>query len=126
MMVLAGIVLAAAAPAGQPGWVVAAPTSAAPGLSRALGGVSVEYRTAPEDYDKVRLTVEACGQNPWYQEDSIDPQGNTAAERAADVRQDIAEQFSNARLNCTLPDDAEARLMEGFDAAYVHMDATRK
>ena len=42
------------------------------------------------------------------------------------VRQDIAGQFRNARLNCTLPDDAESRLMEGFDAAYVRMDATRK
>jgi hypothetical protein len=75
MLTLAGIVLAVAAQAGQPAWVVTAQGGATPVLMR---------------------------------------------------RQDIAEQFGNAWLNCTLPEDAEARLMDGFEAAYVRLDATRK
>jgi hypothetical protein len=101
MLAFVGIVLAA--PAGQPGWIVTELTSVATALSRALGGVSIEYRTAREDYDKVSLTVEACGQNPWCQEDSITPKGDSATERAADVREDIAGQFRNARLNARCP-----------------------
>jgi hypothetical protein len=126
MLMLAGIVLAVAAQAGQPGWVVTAQGGATPVLMRVLGGVSVEYHPLHEDCDRVRLTVDPCGQNPWYQEDSVTRQGDIAAQRAAELRQDIAEQFGNARLNCTLPEDAEARLMDGFEAAYVRLDATRK
>ncbi|MBW8784819.1 MAG: hypothetical protein JF593_09300 [Novosphingobium sp.] len=128
MAILAGLLLAAAAaaPAVPEGWTVTAADAKAPVLAHTLVPVTIEYRTVPDDYDTLTLTVDPCGQGPWHEKDSIAPQGDTPAARAADLRKAIADEFHNARLNCTLPEWIEAAMLAGFDAAYLQLEAAKK
>ena len=108
-----------------PGWVVGKSDDSPVTLSRTLEAVTIEYRYVPDDYDTLKLTVDPCGDGPWYIKDSMDPQGASAAERGKFVATTIAEDLHNARLNCTLPAGVEDRLQAGFAQAWAQFEVAK-
>jgi len=101
------LVLAAPARAADGDWAVGKG-----GMSRTIENVTVDYRLRPGDTDQLVIVVKGCGDEPWGMSEDlstglVDP-----------VREAMAEEFANARLNCTLSEGLEARFLAGFDAAF--------
>ncbi|MBW8755673.1 MAG: hypothetical protein JF595_16305 [Sphingomonadales bacterium] len=115
-----GLLLAAlssAVAAAEPASWSVSPTA----FSRTLENVSIDYHLVPDDYDSLKVTVTPCDASPtpWYEKDDLAP------EAAQDVRNAIAEELHNARLNCKLADGLEDRIMTGFDAAYAQFETLK-
>jgi hypothetical protein len=101
-------------------WSVGKTAASPVALSRTLESVSIDYHLVPDDYDSLKVTVTACGEGgPWYEKDDLAPKA------AQDVRDAIAEELHNARLNCKLADGLEDRIMTGFDAAYAQFETLK-
>ena len=116
----AGPALADMPPAG---WVVAKTPDSPASMVRTLDGVTIDYHLVPDDYDIMRVSVNPCGSGgEWAIKDSLSPPGETTAERIAFLRKNVLEDLHNARLNCTIPDGIEDRLLDGFDAAYTQFE----
>src|SRR5690348_4211482 len=73
-------------------WIVE-PSAA---MTRTVDNVTLVYKRASGENDTLRISVANCGDGGWSMEDGI----NTVT--ADSLREDIAEEFENARLNCTL------------------------
>ena len=108
-----------------PGWVVGKSDDSPVTLSRTLEVVTIEYRFVPGDYDTLKITVDPCGDGPWYIKDAMDPQGGSAADRGKFVATTIAEDLRNARLNCTLPAGVEDRLQAGFAQGWAQFEGVK-
>ena len=113
--VLVAMVFAIPAAAQEPAWTVVPPANGAASMSRTLENVTLAYKRVPGDDDTLRITVAGCGDDGWYMQDSLN--GVTARS----LRDDIAEEVTNARLNCKLADGVEDRLMAGFDEAFARV-----
>jgi hypothetical protein len=98
-----------------PAWTVVPPASGSASMTRTLENVTLTYKRAPGDDDHLHITVAHCGDSPWEMDSSLN--GVTAKS----LRDDIAEEFTNARLNCKLADGVEDRLMAGFDEAFAQV-----
>jgi hypothetical protein len=81
-------------------------------MSRSIDNVTLTYKRSSGENDSLRITIADCGDDGWSMEDGI----NTVT--ADSLREDIAEEFENARLNCTLAQGLEDRMMAGFDEAF--------
>ena len=81
-------------------------------MARTLDNVTLTYKRVPDDDDTLRITVNGCGDTPWYMEESLN--GVTAES----LRDSAKEEFDNARLNCKLAEGFEDRFMAGFDDAF--------
>ena len=111
---LAAAALAAATPAlaADPAWKVVPPKDGAASMTRTIGNVTLTYIRTPGDYDSLAITVADCGDEPWNMESSL---AEVDTERLHEV---AGELFENARNNCEVPDDLEARFTDGLDAAF--------
>jgi hypothetical protein len=81
-------------------------------MSRTLENITLAYKRSPTDDDHLHIAVGNCGGSPWEMDESLN--GVTAAA----LRDAIAEEIDNAKLNCTLAEGIEDRLMAGFDEAF--------
>src|SRR6478609_1962413 len=115
--ILALMVMALSNPASaqEPAWTVTPSANGSASMSRTIENVTLAYKRVSGDDDSLRITVAGCGDDGWYMEDSLN--GVTARS----LRDDIAEEFTNARLNCKLADGVEDRLMAGFDEAFARV-----
>ncbi|HEY7807242.1 MAG TPA: hypothetical protein VIC34_08590 [Croceibacterium sp.] len=81
-------------------------------MSRTLENVTLTYKRTTDDDDHLHITVGNCGSSPWEMDESLN--GVTAAA----LRDAIAEEIDNAKLNCKLAEGIGDRLMAGFDEAF--------
>ena len=93
-------------------WTVAPPDKGASSMSRTIEDVTLVYQRKPDDDDTLRLTVKGCGDTPWYIQESLN--GVTLES----LRADVAEEFTNARLNCKLADGVEQRMLARLEDAF--------
>ncbi|CAN7553069.1 hypothetical protein LJR219_003958 [Phenylobacterium sp. LjRoot219] len=122
---------ACATPADQDaGWSVTAGTGPGPVMTRTIPPVTIYYRVTVDEYNlftpTLTLTVADCGDKPWSKMESVDPQGDSPAARAAEVRELISKELADAADHCPLPGGIAARLLEGFEAAYAQFEASKK
>lgn len=113
----AAVTLAASGPAAAQAsaWTVVPPASGSASMSRTVDNITLAYKRTSGDEDSLRITVRGCGDAPWYMESSLN--GVTAES----LRDAIAEEFVNARLNCKLADGTDDRVMAGFDEAFAQV-----
>jgi len=112
---LTAMALAVPAVAQEPTWAVVPPANGSASMSRTLEDVTLTYKRTPGGDDHLHISVGNCGSSPWEMDESLN--GVTAAT----LRDAIAEEFTNARLNCKLADGVEERLMAGFDQAFARV-----
>jgi len=106
LTLLGSLVLAAPARAADGDWAVGKA-----GMSRTIENVTVDYHIRPGDTDQLLIAVKGCGDEPWGMSEDL------STGLIEPVRDALAEEFTNARLNCKLSEGLEARFMAGFEAA---------
>ena len=119
----------APATSGNTGWLIARNKEGLLVLSRKLDNLSIEYRAgAAGGADFLRVRARPCDeQTPnWVQDDDVTPTGDTAQDRRDSVSDAITDSVQNAGIACTLADDLEDRIMEGFEAAYTQFAKLKK
>jgi len=84
-------------------------------MSRTLENVTLAYKRTPDDDDHLHITVGNCGDSPWEMDESLN---GVTAKRLRDA---VAEEIDNAKLNCKLADGFEDRLMAGFGEAFARV-----
>ncbi|MGZ3199126.1 MAG: hypothetical protein ACXWI5_04805 [Croceibacterium sp.] len=85
-------------------------------MSRTVENVTLAYKRTPDDDDHLHIAVGNCdGSSPWEMDESLN------GVSAKSLRDAVAEEIDNAKLNCKLAEGVEDRLMAGLDEAFARV-----